>query len=132
MMAEWVADAGRVLCFEVPGTPEPWSTNRAGSWRRNMRLHEGWALAAGWGWRALPAGVRGLWKGRPARVTVAIPFGRHRRRDPHNYVGTVVKAVVDGLVRVRVWPDDTPEWVEVVEPTLAVRGGTCRVTLEAR
>jgi hypothetical protein len=65
-------------------------------------------------------------------VHVAIPFPRAGRRDPHNYVGTVVKRIVDGLgpelVRrtgvspgAGLWPDDTPEWVTVIEPSLAVR-----------
>jgi hypothetical protein len=33
-------------------------------------------------------------------------------------VGTVVKAMVDGMVLAGVWPDDTPEWVRVSEPVI--------------
>jgi hypothetical protein len=54
----------------------------------------------------------------PSIVRVTIPFTQHRRRDPHNYVGTVVKWIIDGLVYAGAWPDDTPEWVEVLEPVL--------------
>lgn len=55
-----------------------------------------------------------------SNVQVTIPFRMNRRRDPHNYVGTVVKAVVDGLVRAGLWPDDNPEFVTVLEPLLVV------------
>ena len=53
-----------------------------------------------------------------ANVRVTIPFAQNRRRDPHNYVGTVVKWIIDGLVYAGAWPDDTPEWVTVLEPVL--------------
>lgn len=61
-------------------------------------------------------------KGWPADVQVVIPVRDRRRRDPSNYVGTVVKAVIDGLVTAKVWPDDSPEWVRVIEPELRVGG----------
>jgi len=53
-----------------------------------------------------------------------------RRRDPSNYYPPV-KAIIDGLVAVMVWPDDTPEWVEVAEPVLRV-GGLVTVELHGR
>jgi hypothetical protein len=53
-------------------------------------------------------------------VCVTIGFHTNRRRDPHNYVGTIVKSIIDGLVMADVWPDDNPEWVVVVEPKLVV------------
>lgn len=55
----------------------------------------------------------------PATVWVHLPFTTARRRDPHNFV-PCVKAIVDGLVDAGVWPDDTPEWVRVMEPELVV------------
>lgn len=57
---------------------------------------------------------------RPARVQLIIPFRTKTRRDPHNYVGTNVKACIDGLIKAGVWPDDTAEWVQVVDPLLIV------------
>jgi hypothetical protein len=54
----------------------------------------------------------------PALVRVHIPFPVDRRRDPHNYCGTVVKAIVDGLVNAGAWDDDTPEFVEHISPIL--------------
>lgn len=53
----------------------------------------------------------------PATVTVVIPVPDHRRRDPANYY-PVSKAVVDGLVKAGVWPDDDPRYVSVTEPIL--------------
>lgn len=58
--------------------------------------------------------------GPPSRVQVTIPFTSLRRRDPHNYTGTVVKWTIDGLIHAGMWPDDTPEWVTVVDPILIV------------
>lgn len=60
--------------------------------------------------------------GFPVKVQVTIPFGVERRRDPHNYVGTVVKSVVDGLVIARWFPDDTAAYVTVLDPLLVVGG----------
>ena len=53
----------------------------------------------------------------PCTVTVHLPVHDRRRRDPHNYF-PVVKAVVDGLVDAKLWPDDTPDWVTTTEPRL--------------
>ena len=111
---------------------EVWSENRAGSWRKNMRLHEEWARGVGWEWKRLPQDVRGRWRAVPAVVWVTLTFREKRRRDPHNYVGTVVKALVDGLVRVGVWPDDTPEWVTVAEPVLRIGDPWVEIQLEER
>jgi hypothetical protein len=49
-----------------------------------------------------------------------LTFPRNARRDPHNYVGTVVKKLVDTLVGLGVVPDDTADWVTVIEPELRV------------
>lgn len=69
----------------------------------------------------------------PSKVTVTIPFKQNRRRDPHNYVGTVVKWIIDGLVYACAWPDDTPEWVTVIEPVLVKDSELMvKVEIEAR
>ena len=58
--------------------------------------------------------------GRRVVVTVALPVAQPgRRRDPHNWVGTCVKPILDGITDAGVlWPDDNSAWVEVREPTL--------------
>lgn len=74
------------------------------------------------------------WSPVPINVHVTLPFRTTRTRDPHNYVGTNVKRVVDGLVKAGLVPDDNPEWVTVLEPTLAVLKGaqTVAVTITER
>ena len=69
--------------------------------------------------------------GRPAWVQLVIPFRTNHRRDPSNYVGTVVKATVDGMVRAGVWPDDSPQWVEILEPVCRI-GETAGVIIEIK
>lgn len=54
----------------------------------------------------------------PSFIRVKIPFTVRRIRDPHNYCGTVVKAVVDAIVTAGGWPDDNPEYVTHIEPIL--------------
>lgn len=52
----------------------------------------------------------------PCLVSLAIPTDRpNHRRDPSNWTPTL-KACIDGLVDAGVWPDDSGEWVGVLEP----------------
>lgn len=123
--------------FDLVARPKPWSTNDD----RN-RHHFDRARDFVQPWKN--AGVLGArqWRNR-ANVAVPLPFGRvqvtipfdtkQARRDPHNYCGTVVKAIIDGLVLANLWPDDTPEYVGHVEPLLVYdRSGTVmpRVRIE--
>lgn len=104
------------LAFPPP--TKPWSTNdeRRMHWAVRARTVKAWRETAAWTARAarlrcpLP----------PALVTVTVPFGRNGRRDPMNYVGTIVKATIDGLVDAGCWPDDTADFVEIRQPTLEV------------
>lgn len=129
-----------MIVLELGRPPaEPLSTNE----ERRMGGRGGWArsrarLAP---WRQLAtivatdARLAAAVDGTPCCVTVRIPFRDNRRRDPSNYTATVVKAVVDGLVAAKVWPDDNPRWVTVMEPQLVVdpTGRTpAAVILEAR
>lgn len=70
--------------------------------------------------------------GRPCLVRFAYPVPDNRRRDPSNLVGTVVKWSVDGLVKAGVWPDDTPQYVSVLEPLLVVGGSEVILELWAK
>lgn len=103
------------LTFGVPSVPLSANEATGMHWAAKARRLTPWREAA---FRAANReGVSGL----PSSfVRVTIPFHVKRRRDPHNYTGTVVKAIVDGLVSACVWPDDTPEWVTVVDPILSV------------
>lgn len=103
-----VADDGTVyLWFFAPA--KIWSTNAALHWAKVAELKRLWRQA---GYVVARQGrisdLPGLWE-----VQLRLPFRQGRRRDPHNYTGTVVKSVIDGLVDAKVWPDDTPEYVHV-------------------
>jgi Holliday junction resolvase RusA-like endonuclease len=110
-----------VVVLELGLPPErPLSTNEANRmhWAQKARRLEPWRdttiiLAKQ---QKIPEKVGG----RRGRITVVIPFRTKTRRDPHNYVGTVVKSTVDGLVQAGVWPDDNPKYVEVMEPRLVI------------
>lgn len=64
-------------------------------------------------------------------VHLEIPFKVKRRRDPHNYCGTVLKACVDGLVVAGIIPDDNSDILGHREPILKV-GGEVVLSLESR
>lgn len=107
-----------MIVLELGAIPaEPLSLNKSNKlhWAERRRLTDPWKHLA-WA-TALNAHLAHAVQETPCVVTVHIPFRTRARRDPHNYV-PVVKAVVDGLVKAGVWPDDTHEWVTVTEPVL--------------
>lgn len=123
--------ASLTLSFEAPNTPL--SINKANRmhWAAKKRLLDPWrdSTAMAW-WEA-----RNLWgevKGKPCTVEVHLPFRTAQRRDPHNYSSTTIKAIIDSLVRQNVWPDDTPEWVTVIDSVIEVGTTTCRIVLTTR
>lgn len=132
------------LRFKAPS--RPLSINQANRmhWAAKRRDLEPWRQLCQIAWRQ----NRAYWwkvKNKPVLVKVYLPFPDERRRDPHNYVGTMVKALVDSLTtkteKVETgkashmvllfdgcWPDDTPAWVETSEPKL-VLGEDCVVRI---
>lgn len=110
-----------------PAPNKPLSLNQAYTmhWAARKRRLDPWGEAVQWAW--MQCKQKRTVKRKPCRITVELPFERAARRDPHNYVATV-KRIVDALVEVGVWEDDTPDWVAVDEPRL-VLGTECRVTL---
>lgn len=109
----------------------PLSVNRKGHWAAARKRLKPWQDAA---WAvARNALVRGHWHppeavrqwtqrgwACPITVQVVLPFRGNYRRDAHNYTGTNVKAIVDGLVRAGIVPDDNPDWVTVLDPEFRV------------
>lgn len=108
------------ITFAAPA--KPWSTNED----RTMHFAKRAERIAEWKDAAMLHFISHCNKNkltkaqRPSLVWITIPFKQKRRRDPHNYCGTVVKAIIDGLVRGGAWDDDTVEYVRHVEPTLTV------------
>jgi hypothetical protein len=69
---------------------------------------------------------------KPVTIEYTFTFGRKARRDPHNYIATA-KALTDELVLLGLVPDDTADWVTVVEPILRVdKDNTCFVNITTR
>jgi Holliday junction resolvase RusA-like endonuclease len=99
-------------------------------WGQRSRLVNAWHEATHWAWKSVPHNTREQWKDVPARVTMSIPFPVQRRRDPSNYL-VVCKAVIDQLVKEGLWPDDTAEFVTVMEPLLT-SGKSAWILLEER
>lgn len=141
-----VKDGKKTLTFTFAPPTRPLSENesRGQHWATKKRRLDPWKAITDEGWYAL----KGLpdiddFIGKHSLVQLYLPFDRTEkqwaadRRDPHNYVGTMCKVVIDRLTDMtkgktllesRLWPDDTPEWVKVLEPIL-VRGTICTVEI---
>lgn len=104
--------------FPAPNRPLSENESRRLHWAARHRRLKDWGILAQVGYKH--ADDKQLLAGQRIGVRVFIPFSRKARRDPHNYVGTVVKTIIDGLIRAGMAPDDTPEFVEVLEPNLIV------------
>lgn len=117
---------GFTLAFMQPATPVSINavagrSRRSWAWRVNSWKATTTTLATD-AMRALeiPQDGSGI-----ARIGVLVSWQARgaRRRDPHNYSSTTVKAVVDGLVAAGVVADDTGDQVVVYDPVIrAVTG----------
>ena len=109
--------------FLVTEAGDEWLLNfprPAATWSANSRDHHMVVSRRKRIWRESPALIgKGFTTPQGSRwaVRVSFPVRDRRRRDPHNLTGTCVKAIIDGLTDAGWWPDDTPEWVEVLDPT---------------
>lgn len=103
------------LTFDAP--TKPWSTNedRTLHWAARAKRIKAWRTAAYFA----ATGVEPLGA---AVVSIELPFARAGRRDPMNYIGTCMKAAIDGLVDAGLWQDDTAEFVTIEQPVLRVGG----------
>lgn len=102
-----------LLSFGAPA--DVWSINQRMHWSTRARLVEQWR-------KGTTRAARGL-SPKPGRwyVVVSLPFRRNsEKRDPHNFTGTVVKSVIDGLTDAGLWPDDIPRYVAVGDPIVRI------------
>lgn len=68
----------------------------------------------------------------PVDLEFTFTFPKNARRDPHNYIAQV-KPLIDELVLLDLVPDDTAEWVTVVEPKLRIDDDNiCQVRIRLR
>ena len=111
---------GIVRGFSMPLPAPIWSTNAD----RNMNAYERaeriklWKTATRYHYQNEFHGKGQM----PSVVRLVLPVPDRRKRDPHNFCGTVLKAVVDGLVQAGAWPDDTPDFVGHREPEFLLKG----------
>jgi hypothetical protein len=89
------------------------SMNDRHHWQRRRTDVKAWRTAAYFAARS--------WGRPPATVCVTLDVPTRAKRDPANYFATV-KPIVDGFVDAGLWPDDTPEYVTVIEPVLRYVG----------
>lgn len=114
-----------IFSFEMPLPAKIWSTNDDRRLHHAIRagLVKDWKIATRYHYQV----NFGRTRQKPSIVQVHIPIPDNRRRDPHNYCGTVMKAMIDGMVMADAWPDDTPEYVGHREPIL-YRGEVVKMT----
>lgn len=118
--------------LHYPAPTAPWTTNdeRRMHWAAVGRRVAEWRRAA-----RVYAQSQHLHDLPPSTVSMTITYPTRRTRDPHNLVGTILKATIDGLVKdddsgwVGCWPDDNPKYVHIHEPTIAVQPGKHMVTV---
>jgi hypothetical protein len=101
-----------VLSFEAPA--KLWSSNNRMHRMQMVKLKRDWRAGAHRASRTLSP-KPGHWY-----ILASLPFRRETKRDPHNWVGTVVKAAIDGLVDSHLWPDDNSDFVTVGQPLVVV------------
>ena len=103
------------VTFHAPD--ESMNLNQRWHWAKQARVTRRWRDTAAYAAVVAARGIPLPLGPSTIRTTIAV-YGR-LRRDPANYTPTV-KACVDGLVDAGLWPDDTPDWVETIEPRLRV------------
>lgn len=105
-----------MFSFEMPLPAKIWSTNddRRLHHSDRARLIKDWKIATRYHYQI----SFGRQHQPPSIIQVKIPVADNRRRDPHNYCGTVMKSMIDGMVMATAWPDDTPDYVGHREPIL--------------
>lgn len=109
------------MTFTAPNRPLSINEANRMHWASKRRRLEPWRKEVWLRWLAMPEKDRAeLAKEGLIVVTVTLPFSRAGRRDPHNYTSTVVKALIDELVKHGLAPDDTPDFIKVEDPVLVV------------
>lgn len=101
------------------------SMNDRSHWAHRATITKLWRGAA---WAAGVCDLDGVTRPLPPSfVRVTFPVNDNRRRDADN-PGPTCKAIVDGLVDAKCWPDDSPDWVETLGSRFAK--GAERVKVE--
>jgi hypothetical protein len=89
-------------------------------WAARSKRLKPWAFWTAIAYRAISVSERKKFYGYKLKIFVTLPFKNKGRRDPHNYIGTNVKTIIDALIKEGLAPDDTAEYIEVLEPRLSI------------
>lgn len=107
---------GGVVRLSYPLPDRPWSVNERLHWAVRSKLTAVWRGEAANIGRRLKVGRMG----QRVSVQLELPFARRSsKRDPMNFYPPV-KATIDGLTDAGLWPDDTAEYVQVIEPLVVI------------
>jgi hypothetical protein len=109
-----------ILTFAAPSRPLSENESRRLHWATRSRRLKDWGLLTSIAWRKADENDKRTLIDHKIQVKVRLPFSKNARRDPHNYIGTNVKTIIDALVKEGMCLDDTSEYIEVLEPGLAV------------
>lgn len=109
-----------LLTFKAPNTPLSENESRRMHWAVRRRRLENWALLTSIAWRKADKEDKDTLVNQKIEIKVSLPFGRKSRRDAHNYIGTNIKTIIDALVKEGAMPDDTAEYITVLEPSLKI------------
>lgn len=108
------------LIFKAPNEPLSENKSRTIHWATRKRRLDPWKEAAFVAMRNALLATHDH-KPVPVVIQVILPFRTAQRRDPHNYTGTNVKAIVDGLRLAGLVPDDNARWVTVSDPRESIQ-----------
>lgn len=94
------------------------------SWQKQQANKKAW-LEAGWAHgNEIKAALRRdkviTPLQRPATIRFSFSVVGERRRDAHNYAGTICKWFIDGLVLAKVFKDDSSEHLTLLDPTFQI------------
>lgn len=109
-----------LLTFKAPSRPLSENESRRLHWASRKRRLQDWGTLTQVAWKHADPEDKASIEGMKVTIRVTLPFPRKARRDPHNYIGTNVKTIIDALVRAGAMPDDTADYVEVIEPRLSI------------
>lgn len=119
-----------VLTFTQPNIPLSINKSNTLHWAARKKALDPWRLCVLEAWQKTNVSVKDY---RAVSVQVCLEFSTNRRRDAHNYTGTVVKTIIDTLVtRCALIPDDTPQWLTVLDSKLTIVDTlplTCTITI---
>lgn len=119
------------LRFRPPRSPVSINAANRMHWAERAAHTKAWRQAAWAAWLADGKPHAAAIDGQRVLIEVELPFEKKARRDPHNYTGTTVKAIIDGLIEAGMKSDDNPRYVRVEEPRLSVGTGIVVVRIEA-